>query len=55
MNKQKLEQRIEALLLVSEITIHEPTRKEVVKDLNYHNSIYLKLYGEFYKPKEQKA
>jgi hypothetical protein len=53
MKKEKLEERIEALLLVSEITIHEPTRKEIVKDLNFYNLEYLKRYGESYKPKER--
>lgn len=52
--RNKLELKIYALLLCSEITQHEPTRKEIVRELNFYNLQYAKKYGEFYKPNERR-
>ena len=43
--KESTENRIEALILASEVTIHEPTKKDLAIRINKLNLYYQRRYG----------
>lgn len=46
------ETRIEALIMASEVTIHEPTRLELARRINRLNTYYIERYGKTYIPQK---